>query len=710
MTHFASSVSEFSYNPLIDEMTSSVPKNNRTETSVSRTALSIFKENQSESSNSGSLSRLIEIQNKRIPFSIIQTLFDWLVDARSDEKLSKSYVDLAALANENGYLDTANLLNQKHACLKEFTEKFGNQNGEAYWEMAKFSIARNHYEDGDFFYKRALELNPGAERLWLEYAHFLCFLDKQSQALSILEKGIQACPFSKRLLIKKMQLLEKLDRWSENKNFVHFYYYFFSAFDLLEIKLVEAGIEDRLGNVLLTREIFAGLLKMPCHTPELLKSICRFENLQGNDEWSLTLVLNTLGQNLQCWELCELALELRERFSYVLINRFPSFGCCQQQLKAMRDLFNQIEMFANDKNKLKIVQLKVQFEMRFNLFCNQVAQYFAFDKIIFDLAYHLSAPEDKWKVLVNLAKTQLMGSRYPLKQVNQLCRSILSEAGSSNAEAFLQVSLLHENFGSAVKARKCLQQIMDLALSQPELRNFFWHFFIAFEMRQNNFNAAKTEVVNALSVAPDDWKLWQILIQLSCQRGNEDQLISLFKDAIKQMPRSAEIVCEYARFFMNPCLSNFDLDQAWNLLQASIERAPEYGDSYIEMIRLKLMREGNEADLSEIRQKCYVNNPNFGQLWSMSKRFPLMNQLEIFDQATKMVKEELSNFNAFYLGVGTKFKSKAAPFKLKISVENEPLMVSAAFSLSNRTFHLFKTERLIAPSKLRHWLLKYDEI
>ena len=61
------------------------------------------------------------------------------------------------------------------------------------------------------------------------------------------------------------------------------------------------------------------------------------------------------------------------------------------------------------------------------------------------------------------------------------------------------------------------------------------------------------------------------------------------------MPKSGEVWCEGARIFLNPHAACFDLHVARRLLNFAIEFTPQYGDSFIEYLRLQMLVHAPEA-------------------------------------------------------------------------------------------------------------------
>ena len=60
--------------------------------------------------------------------------------------------------------------------------------------------------------------------------------------------------------------------------------------------------------------------------------------------------------------------------------------------------------------------------------------------------------------------------------------------------------------------------------------------------------------------------------------------------AIQEVPKSGEVWCEGARCHMNPLqLSSFDLSNAQKFLSFAVQFTPQYGDTFIEYLRLEMI-------------------------------------------------------------------------------------------------------------------------
>lgn len=74
----------------------------------------------------------------------------------------------------------------------------------------------------------------------------------------------------------------------------------------------------------------------------------------------------------------------------------------------------------------------------------------------------------------------------------------------------------------------------------------------------------------------------------------------ILSKAIKHVPKSGEVWCEGARCLLNPMnVTTFDLSKAQRYLQFAIQFTPQYGDAFIEYLRLEM--------ISQVILPCILN-------------------------------------------------------------------------------------------------------
>lgn len=78
----------------------------------------------------------------------------------------------------------------------------------------------------------------------------------------------------------------------------------------------------------------------------------------------------------------------------------------------------------------------------------------------------------------------------------------------------------------------------------------------------------------------------------------------------------------------------YDLEKAKDYLEFALQFTPQYGDSFLEMMRLTLIKNEPtmEEDLLQMRQVCIHSEPNYGLLWFYHKNSITDNAYDIWER------------------------------------------------------------------------------
>ena len=126
----------------------------------------------------------------------------------------------------------------------------------------------------------------------------------------------------------------------------------------------------------------------------------------------------------------------------------------------------------------------------------------------------------------------------------------------------------------------------------------------------------------------------------------------VFQQALLEVPKSGEVWCEGARICLNPYSAHFNLEAARNFLDFAIEFTPQYGDSFIEYLRLLMLlnkpADELERDLERLWQLCINAEPNYGALWFHCKTSVLLTTRQVLQSATELLDQELREWRHVY--------------------------------------------------------------
>ena len=105
---------------------------------------------------------------------------------------------------------------------------------------------------------------------------------------------------------------------------------------------------------------------------------------------------------------------------------------------------------------------------------------------------------------------------------------------------------------------------------------------------------------------------------------------------------------------------HFDMNQAQNYLNFAIQFTPQYGDSFLELLRLCLIT-GDREKLVTAKQQCIHAEPNYGVMWFFYKRSVLDNAIDIWNYAEEAISKEIEENREVYNAAIKKCKAKSKP-------------------------------------------------
>ena len=127
-----------------------------------------------------------------------------------------------------------------------------------------------------------------------------------------------------------------------------------------------------------------------------------------------------------------------------------------------------------------------------------------------------------------------------------------------------------------------------------------------------------------------------------------------FKQAVNEISKSGEVWCEGARLCLtaHPANPFFDLQLALKYLDFAVQFTPQYGDSFLEVIRacylVKEMQRTTgqkcniiDYDTDQLLKKTKLNclhcEPNYGVLWFYYKDSMVDNAIDIWQNASEII-------------------------------------------------------------------------
>eukprot|EP01126_Amoeba_proteus_P006986 TRINITY_DN12471_c0_g1_i5.p1 TRINITY_DN12471_c0_g1~~TRINITY_DN12471_c0_g1_i5.p1 ORF type:complete len:664 (-),score=182.42 TRINITY_DN12471_c0_g1_i5:166-2157(-) len=553
-----------------------------------------------------------------------------------------------------------------------------------YLEMADLAKRENHFNQARKYYQEVNKIQPYAGKGWLEFAKMEEESGNLTACTSILNQGLNHCPQNENLLVKGIKHYEKLNDIRQARVLL-------SRLANVPIEqswrtIMEGGLlEARQGNIAVAREIFHYLITNVSHYGPIYVEAVRLEIKMEEYGRALRLVERGLLRIPTYGPLYFLALKLDERLK-------------REYNKRVMDALPRLSKELVWKIWLELAQIE---HRQGNLVHSNKAYVHAI----------CHCPKNlKWKVWFAGARTELCNKNYEVSR-KLLARALADVPVKMKATVLVEQARFEEHQGNLEQARLILNKAKKETVHE-------WKVFlesVLLEIRANNLEAAMQQVEGALKEHNSTGRLWAILIQLTHLMNLNAPDVSLqttvLKKALDTVPKSGEVWCEGARIALHLNL----LDLARKYLDFAIQFTPQYGDSFIEYMRLELLecmdnlKEGDDVEVAlgktkaveKLERLCINAEPTYGVCWSYCRDSPLDSSkkclknardklLEISRQMVSQQYKESSNSGNFNSITPTSENSKEGEDKLKeerMKIIFSKLDIAAYFLGRGRSIH-----------------------
>ncbi|KAL4511782.1 hypothetical protein ABPG72_012627 [Tetrahymena utriculariae] len=497
-----------------------------------------------------------------------------------------------------------------------------------YWklmfELADYAKKDCMYHEAKYFYKIAINLQPFCPDIWLEYAKMEEDYGNLQKAKEILENAYPFCKMSDSLILKLLRIIEKIGKIDDIRAIL-------SNLNQLKIdkcwKIYMEGafIEIRFGNIKNAESI----LKMLHRYLDLNGQVCyeyaRVLELQGKYQQALNICQQAQDKGLKCTSLWTLYLKLYEKtctsIQASILDKFIRQANVSLPKEIIWKIYLEIAQICEKKNAINLAKQYLMMSIR-------------------------NAHESmRWKPLIQVAKIELLlGNK---DNANKVIQKTL-EACSDKQKPYL-----------IIEAAKCAEIAGDItsALSQMEsLKSYMkseWKIYmeyISMLIRNKKHKEASQVIKESLYTHTLAGRLWGELIQLEHIKATNNDLNSAFEFflvALEEVPKSGEVWCEGARLCMNPFGNKYDLMKAKQFLEYAIFFTPQYGDSFIEALRLYTIL-GERDQIKQLKNKTIISQPNYGHLWYYMKETTRDTSIDVWKKMKKLVTQEVNNTFVYY--------------------------------------------------------------
>jgi len=470
-------------------------------------------------------------------------------------------------------------------------------------------------------------MQPRANMGWLEWSKMEEENGRLRRALNILSLGLKVCKVNESLLTRVIRLQERLHKYSEVREMLSVLKY--ESVDRIWKSVLEGTLfEARTGNIAISRKLFKYLMNHVSWYGPIYFEAFRLEEKEGNDRAALDIIRRGLREIPKYGPLWLGLLRIMEREDTKIEQRSWQAGSAPKLLNVCKEAEEAVTLISKELT-WKIYFDKSQAEERaadvsaigLHMHSNQPLHQCR-DKMLKGCRRSLMrsllvCPTNlRWRILLVCARLELSVDKIDTarKFINRAFREVPSK---SKCSVYLEGSRLEEFAGNVDWSRRLLLRAQQEAGAE-------WKVYlesILLEARTDSIDRAALIAREAVESYPGTGRLWAIYIQLahrlehklhyraiieavvcaddvqSTRRASSEgsniahlSKDSIIRQAISEVPKSGEVWCERGRCSLNPMnIRTFDLSQSLRSLCFANQFTPQYGDTFIEYIRLELL-------------------------------------------------------------------------------------------------------------------------
>lgn len=473
----------------------------------------------------------------------------------------------------------------------------GEAMSKAYLAMGNVAKQLNFIDEARQYYSQACIMWKQLQTAWCTAAKLEEELGRYGASLTVVEAGIRHCPQSYLLLRKRVELLEILEGPERARGALAQL-----TWDTLErtwkVWSYGAQMEARHGRSRTAIFIFGCLRRAlrptSQHLPRLCEDMVRLRERLGLLPRALALAATARelpGQQNGLWLA---SMHLQERAGHGL------------------DALRRTAAMA-----LEHISHDVQWKLHFTLGQMEArAGNLGRARACLFRAVQACSLADRWKVWQGGARVELASGNVDTAE-RLLLYALQQAPAQRHANVITDLARLAEFCDDYPLARRLLAvglrhaRASALALQLVQL-----------ELRAGRMWPGLAAGLERVVGGDGSGRLWAQLIQGAAPGGIRLQQ-ALAVRAVNAMAKSGEVWCELARIATNPLSPHFNIYQAQAALATALHYTPQYGDSFLECLRLELLYRGPSQALRDLTSECIHAAPNYGALWHYCRAGPL---------------------------------------------------------------------------------------
>ena len=449
-----------------------------------------------------------------------------------------------------------------------------------YLELADLAKRSNRFEEARKLYEEVYNLQPYASQGWLEYSKLEEECGNMDACAKILTTGLEYCEYSENLLTRAIKHEEKRGNLARAREFL-------SRLKHVGIEKVwrtvleGAMLEARAGNHVMARRVLKYLMHhVPWYGPLYLEAY-KLEKDLGHSKDALAVVergLAAIPRYGPLWfgafRLCE-ELDLKEK-AYSLPQSMAMID--RATLSISKELIWKVHLEAAQMlERSAIENLDSTTDPTF-------LQVMEMSRKRFALTVMSCPPNLRWKVWLAAGRMEVAaGNADVARRLFLRAHRVVPDKG--RAVALLECARLEEFVGDVDLASAILCRRRNVGGSDWKV----WLESVMLAIRNGNYSKAIALSQKALQQHSGTGRLWASLIQLRHLADVEEAQFESLALALNAVPKSGEVWCEGARIHLNPFSRTFDLQRASRHLFFATKFTPQYGDGFLETLRLLIL-------------------------------------------------------------------------------------------------------------------------
>ena len=465
----------------------------------------------------------------------------------------------------------------------------GKVHWRVYLELADLAKRSNRFADARRLYQQVCQLQPYASQGWLEYSKLEEECGHLNRGARILRAGLEYCEYSENLLTRAIKHEEKMGNTNRARELLARLKHV-GIEKVWRTVLEGALLEARSGNVVMARRVLKYLMHhVPWYGPLYLEAY-RLERDLGRTSEALQVVergLTAIPRYGPLWfgafRLCEeidiSAGEYNLPRTMAMIDRATSSISKELIWKVHLDAAQMLERASLDLKATLDEAGKGTESGQFWTTLKHCRNRFA-------MTILNCPPNLRWKVWLASGRMEIgVGNTDRARKLFLRAHKVVPDKG--RATTLLECARLEEFTGdfdlaNAILCKSRIEYGTDWKV---------WLESVLLEIRGGQHAKAIKLAKGALDLHPGTGRLWAALVQLRYFEGGEEAQFASLKQALNAVPKSGEVWCEGGRIHLNPFSHTFNLERTRRHLFFATKFTPQYGDSFLESIRLELLEQ-----------------------------------------------------------------------------------------------------------------------